>query len=84
MPLTQEQKAKLDIQKFPLPRRLHLLSHDDIEQAFAAALESLFGGHYSVHIKSWIENDKVQVSERVEITAAISSYMSDKADFVVS
>jgi hypothetical protein len=74
MPLTEEQKQTLDIGILPRQQRLHLLSHVEIEQEFSKALETLFGGHYSVHIKSWGENGDQIFKEKIEITATISSY----------
>jgi hypothetical protein len=72
MPLTEDQKKKLDENILPPSQRLHLVSHAEIAEAFARALESLVGGHYSVHIKSWSESSHSILDEKIEMSATIA------------
>jgi hypothetical protein len=75
MPLTEEKKQALDdkdttglVQFNP---RLHLVSHDEIAEAFARALESLVGGKYAVRIKSWNESTQFHLEETIEMSATV-------------
>jgi hypothetical protein len=75
MPITEEKKQQLDhrdaegmIQFNP---RLHLVSHAEIGDAFARALESLVGGKYAVRIKSWSESTKFHLGETIEMSAVV-------------
>lgn len=75
MPITEEKRQQLDnrdaegmLQYNP---RLHLVSHAEIGEAFARALESLVGGKYAVRIKSWSESTKFHLTETIEMSAEI-------------
>jgi hypothetical protein len=82
MPLTEEQKHQLDQQFLPGPRRLSLVSHAEIEETIAKALESLVGGHYRVHIKSWAEGQFSNIFEKIETSATIEAYHPEAEEAV--
>jgi hypothetical protein len=87
MPLTEDQKQKLN-----RSRRLHMLSHAEIEEAFAKTLESLVGGHYRVRIAAWASSEAgnppfTAAREKIEMSATIEAYdpaYERKPDFVVA
>lgn len=75
MPITEEKRQQLDnrdaegmLQYNP---RLQLVSHAEIGEAFARALELLVGGKYAVRIKSWGESTQFHLEETIEMSAVI-------------
>jgi hypothetical protein len=82
MPLTEEQKLKLDNQdEWPcFARRLNRVSHEEIEQTFARALESLVGGHFSIEITSWGNGPTGQYHEQIIMSAKIDAYTPSGSD----
>jgi hypothetical protein len=77
MPLTDQQKDDLD-HTWPRSRRLHLLSHAEIEEAFSKTLESLVGGHYRICIKSWSDSAEFHTRETINMSAQIEAYTPEK------
>jgi hypothetical protein len=75
MPITEEKKQQLanrdDEEMVQFNPRLHLLSHAEIAEAFAKALESLVGAPYTVRIKSWSESTQFHLEEMIEMSATI-------------
>ena len=87
MPLTEDQKRKLDNS-----RRLRTLSHAEIEDAIAKTLESLVGGHYRVRITAWKSSEAgnppfTAAREKIEMATTIEACnpaYEREPDFVVT
>jgi len=79
MPLTQEEKQILDRDWISGSKRLHLVSHAEIQKSFSDALTALVGGHYSVDITGWsIAKNHFGILEKIEMSAVITSHFPEK------
>jgi hypothetical protein len=74
MPLTTEQRKQLDSDWIEGRKRLHLVSHAEIENAIADALETLVGGQYRVEITGWTEEKPNYLfGDSIRMTAVVKS-----------